>query len=132
MTAVYRNSLYANTYYFKTCLCRMAFTYVSGLKCVPYKRMTAITARNTEHHTQYVQQIAANLPPEIGRHLANACTVRFGTKELSSNFLELWSVHGHCLLISTGKFPAISCMCLSLLRLKGHDHILQDCRAELR
>ena len=37
---------------------------------------------------RYVQLIAANLPPEIGRQLTNVC--RFGTKELSSMFFELW------------------------------------------
>ena len=39
-----------------------------------------------------VQLIAANLPPEIDRQLTNVCTVRFGTKELSSMFFELWFV----------------------------------------
>ena len=39
-----------------------------------------------------VQLIAANLPPEMGRQLTNVCTVRFGTKELSSMFFELWFV----------------------------------------
>ena len=49
-----------------------------------------------------LQLIAANLPPEIGRQLTNVCTVRFGTKELSSMFLFV--VPGfYC------KFAAISC-----------------------
>ena len=39
-----------------------------------------------------VQQIAANLPLEIGRQLTNVCTVRLGTKELSSISFELWFV----------------------------------------
>ena len=46
-----------------------------------------------------IQLIAANLPPEIGRQLTNVCTVRFGTKELSSMFFELW--FGPRLQIST-------------------------------
>ena len=44
-----------------------------------------------------LQLIAANLPPEIGRQLTNVCTVRFGTKELSSMFFELWFVVPGCL-----------------------------------
>ena len=48
-----------------------------------------------------LQLIAANLPPEIGRQLTNAYTVRFGTKELSSSYV-LWAVvYGPRLLIST-------------------------------
>ena len=43
-----------------------------------------------------LQLIAANLPPEIGRQLTNVCTVRFGTKELSSMFFELWFVVPGC------------------------------------
>ena len=45
---------------------------------------------------QSIQLIAANLPPEIGRQLTNVCTVRFGTKELSGIFSELWSVVPGC------------------------------------
>ena len=48
-----------------------------------------------------LQLIAANLPPEIGRQLTNVCTVRFGTKELSSMFFEPCMVCGPRLLIST-------------------------------
>ena len=43
-----------------------------------------------------IQLIAANLPCEIGRQLTNVCTVRFGTKELSSMFFELWFVVPGC------------------------------------
>ena len=45
--------------------------------------------------------IAANLPPKIGRQLTNVCTVKVGTKELSSMSFELHVVCGPRLLIST-------------------------------
>ena len=53
-------------------------------------------------------QIAANLPPEIGRQLTNVCTVRFGTKELTIAYMSFELLTA--LLISTGgKFAAICC-----------------------
>ena len=63
--------------------------------CFPGAKILQSPVLLSDHALSYIQQISANLPPpEMGRlHTnANVCTVRFGTKALSSIFFELWFV----------------------------------------